>query len=109
MSGLLTRCRAAWRMAKVLAPAILQSGPAATLPDGEAFPKRIFELDARGAAAPGGRTADYARLSRQLWARSWARDAASSPHEQWLRLMHLEVLRSQELELRLLAKLEADH
>lgn len=108
MSAILTRLRATWRMARMLAPAILQSGSAAPSRSGEAFPKRIFELDPGGPAAPGGRSADYARLSRRLWTRSWARDAAPSPQARWLRLMHLEVLRAQELELRLLAKLEAD-
>ena len=105
MSGVLARCRAGWRLARLLAPVIRQGVPTPSL-EGEALPKRIFELDPAGPAAPGGRTADYAHLSRQLWMRAWSGSPAPSPRDRALRLMHLEVLQAQELELRLLALLE---
>ena len=106
MNGVLARVRHAWRMAQMLAPVIFHAEPAT--PEGEAFPKRIFQLDPRDSAVPGGRTADYARLSRRLWMRTWAADPALSPQVRWHRIMHLEVLRAQELEARLLAELETE-
>ena len=78
-----------------------------TQPGFEVFPKRIFESAPDDPPTPGGRSAAYARLSRELRQKSWAQETVTAPlEERWLRRIHRDVLQAYEVELGLFTWLE---